>query len=156
MVPTLRGNMTYDQCWFILLAPNLILVTTIIGIIPVFVVIVLYTFILYEALKKVSELQRATGGVETSNNLRYFRGSTADVRQTIESDTVAPLRQPSNATSLRCWCCKSETKEDGNSMTPKRQPSKWKAIKIVLFTTGSFVFTWVSEFLVLSLDDTVL
>lgn len=31
--------------------------------------------------------------------------------------------------------------------TTGKSPSKWKAIKVVLFTTGSFVFTWIPYFI---------
>lgn len=174
IAPSLRGNMTDDQCWFILVNAELILATTIIGIVPVFVVVVLYSIILHKALKKVGEMKRATSvvnaanGIETGdrNTLRYFRGSASDLRQTSDRDqdttNITPLRHPSKSTSLRrkfcClrwrWCCCSQTENTATTAvsegivlttsTPRRKPpSKWKAIKVVLFTTGSFVITWV-------------
>ncbi|KAL7020009.1 hypothetical protein ACKWTF_011342 [Chironomus riparius] len=162
MAPSLRGTMSGDQCWFILLNSELVLATTTIGTIPIFIVVILYSIILKKALKKVGELKKATSFIATTaietgdNNLRIFRGSTVDLRQTVDrdQDTTAPLRKHSKSKSLRCfWCCSSSSKtyapeNIAMTMTPRRQPSRWKAIKIVMFTTGSFVITWVPYFIV--------
>ncbi|KAG5671916.1 hypothetical protein PVAND_002085 [Polypedilum vanderplanki] len=169
MAPSLRGTMTGEQCWFILINPELVLATTIIGIAPIFVVIILYSIILRKALLKIGELKKnatsainATNEIETSNNLRYFVGSRADIAAEQDQDamTAVPLQQPSNSTNLRCFCWRcsrtANSSENNNviegtvltTMTPKRQqPSKWKAIKVVMFTTGSFVLTWVPYFI---------
>lgn len=168
MAPSLRGTMTGEQCWFILINPELVLATTIIGIAPIFVVIILYSIILRKALLKIGELKsatsvvNATNGIETSggNNLRYFVGSRVDMvaEQDQDATTAVPLRHTSKSTSLRCCCWRcSKTDESSETniaiegavltATPKRQqPSKWKAIKVVMFTTGSFVLTWVCWF----------
>lgn len=157
MAPSLRGTMSGDQCWFILLDAELVLATTTIGTIPIFIVVVLYSIILKTALKKVGELKKATSVIFTNtietgdSNLRIFRGSTVDLRQTVDrdQDTAVPLRKHSESKSLRCfWCCSSSSKtfapeNIAMTMTPRRQPSRWKAIKIVMLTTGSFVITWV-------------
>lgn len=159
MARSLRGSMTGDQCWFILLNPELVLATTTIGTIPIFIVVILYSIILRTALKKVGELKKATSviatnAIETGDNninLRMYRGSSVDLRQTVdrEQESTAPLRKRSKSKSLRCfWCCSSSSKtftpeNIAMTMTPRRQPSRWKAIKIVMFTTGSFVITWV-------------
>lgn len=92
----------------------------------------LYILILSKALKKVNEFKRARAGVETDNNLRYFRGSSNELEDT--SDTITPLR---TTQKLNCFNCCNVEKSN------KKQPSKWKAIKIVIFITGSFVVTWV-------------
>ena len=106
------------------------------GTVPVFVVVCLYLLILGKALKKVNEYKKAQNGVETENHLRYFRGGGASDQED-NSDTITPLR---TTQKLNCFkCCNFE---DSNK-TDIAQPSKWKAIKIVLFTTGSFVLTWV-------------
>lgn len=64
-------------CWFIVLAPpNLVLLTTIIGLIPILIVFILYGIILYHAIRKVMQLKKATensGGAQ-AGNLRLFRG----------------------------------------------------------------------------------
>lgn len=146
MAPILRGNMTGEICWFIRMNREYILAITIMGIIPVGLVLILYSVILYRALKKVGELKKATsgsGGTETANNLRYFRGSAVNLR---EQETTVPLREHSNK-SLRCCCWQSED-DTASSSTPasKTHPSKWKAIKVVFLTTFSFVITWVPYF----------
>jgi hypothetical protein len=151
--------MTGHQCWFILITPELVLATTIVGIAPIFVVLILYSIILRKALRKVGEMKSAaaTSVVSTATNgrnLRYFVGSRADMSQ------MATAAEPmSNATRRCCWrcCTTADSSETHNATegavltatttTPKRQlPSRWKAIKVVMFTTGSFVFTWVSVF----------
>jgi hypothetical protein len=157
MAPSLRGTMSGDQCWFILLDAELVLATTTIGTIPIFIVVVLYSIILKTALKKVGELKKATSIIVTNaietgdSNLRIFRGSTVDLRQAVnrDQDTTVPLRKHSNSKRLRCfWCCSSSSKtftpeNIAMTMTPRKMPSRWKAIKIVMFITGSFVITWV-------------
>lgn len=147
MAPMLRGTMNGQRCWFISMLPEYVLSTTIIGIIPVFVVLILYSFILYQALKKVSDLKKATSstsGTETANNLRYFRGSTVN----LEQDLTVSLRDQSK-TRRRCLCCcrSKETSDENAEPSTKRKPSKLKAIKIVSFTTGSFVVTWLPYFI---------
>lgn len=136
-------------CWYIILAPpNLILITAFLGLIPIFLVLILYSIILYKALKKVSELKKATSsrGVESSNNLRIFRGNNVVMNQTERAHSEAPLtQQQSPQRNIFSWCC---IKNEGSTNNPtsvasKSEPSKWKAIKVVMFTTGSFFFTWV-------------
>lgn len=145
MVTLLRGGMNARQCWFILMLPEYVLSVTIIGVTPIGVVIILYSIILYRALKKVSELKQATSGqsgTEAANNLRYFRGSAANLSQLPEVEPAAV--EPS--TGFCCWKSK-RTADEVAMKVPKRQPSKWRAIKIVFFTTGSFVITWVPYFI---------
>jgi ABC-type multidrug transport system fused ATPase/permease subunit len=156
MAPILRGGMTGEQCWFILMNREFVLATTVLGIIPVFIVLILYSIILYRAIKKVNELKKATSGsngTETANNLRYFKGSTVNLRQIREQEAEIPLREKSKR-SLRCCCSKSKTSERIDTETSvatvqsaNRQPSKWKAVKIVILTTGSFVVTWLPYFI---------
>lgn len=152
-LPTMgwRGD-TQDGriCWFILLAPpNLILITAILGLIPIFLVLTLYSIILCKALKKVSELKKATSarGAQSSNNLRIFRGSNVVMNQIERAHSEAPLTQQQKPPKHKIfsWCCiQNEVSSNNAAPVPsKREPSKWKAIKVVMFTTGSFFFTWV-------------
>lgn len=64
-------------CWFTLLTPPaLIIVTTVVGFIPMCIVVVLYSIILYHAIRKVIQLKKATqntSGVQ-EGRLRMFRG----------------------------------------------------------------------------------
>lgn len=107
-------------CWFTLLAPRiLILLTALCGLVPMLLVIILYSIILNSAIKKVSELQKASslhGTQSSNNNLRLFRGCQNVI----------------------------DTKDPQGKQT---EPSKWKATKVVLFTTGSFFFTWTPWFI---------
>lgn len=112
------------MCVFLVLASsNLILLICFVGLIPIVMVIILYSIILYKALIKVSELRKAKSrlGANSSNNLRIFRGGANQ--------------------------CNNQTAP--NNTSHKKEPSKWWAIKIVLCTTGSFFFTWM-PFLIVS------
>ena len=148
--PTLRGEMTGSACMFVLMLPQYILITTITGIfVPVSLVVILYSFILYKALKKIGELKTATsssGATVVANNLRYFRGSAVNLSETQEQEITAPLREPSKKRrGCFCWAASENLRE--TSTQTNRQPSKWKAIKIVFFTTGAFVITWAPYFI---------
>ncbi|XP_040153019.1 5-hydroxytryptamine receptor 1A-alpha-like [Anopheles arabiensis] len=197
-------------CWFIRLAPpGLVILTAVVGILPVLLVIILYGIILQKALRRVNQLKKASRelrGVQTGN-LRLFRGGTggsanggaaAAATATItppvpiavpptepnrsganrQSDTEHGLSEDelTGATTGRCLCLRSRcctaggarAKQSqkalngpgtaataGTAMTttaaattaPSKSPTKWKAIKVVMFTTGSFVVTWVPYFI---------
>ncbi|XP_031340660.1 5-hydroxytryptamine receptor 1A-like [Photinus pyralis] len=114
-------------CWFILMAPKeLILLTVVIGIIPLVTVIVLYSIILYRALKKIVQLSETDAETEAKvagQSLRIFRG-----KGTVSEDPIL-----------------DQTQSAKQSKIPK-PPSKWKAIKVVVFTTSSFIITWCPYF----------
>lgn len=80
-------------CWFILLAPKeLILLTVILGMIPILTVVILYSIILFHALNKIVQLKnsaRAEG--TTTSNLRMFRGGT--VQENPEPEAGVPKRK---------------------------------------------------------------
>lgn len=102
-----RGDTNNGQiCWFILLAPReLVLLTTLIGLIPIIVVIILYSIILHRAIKKVNELRRATGGGESStSNLRFFRGGSSTILDQIENEAVMPLQRTARRGFFACCC----------------------------------------------------
>uniref|UniRef100_A0A182IW31 G-protein coupled receptors family 1 profile domain-containing protein n=1 Tax=Anopheles atroparvus TaxID=41427 RepID=A0A182IW31_ANOAO len=177
-------------CWFIRLAPPaLVVLTAVIGILPVVLVIVLYGIILQKALRRVTQLKKASRelrGVQ-AGNLRLFRGglrSNANL-----SDTDQGLSEDEQSGSARrCLCLQSRCcSARGRSQSSQRAlnangnpptatattavttpastitttmtmptatpaastkgPTKWKAIKVVMFTTGSFVVTWVPYFI---------
>lgn len=121
-------------CWFIkLLPPKLILMTCIAGVIPIILVIVLYSIILYHAIKKVIHLRSASAPPKNDNDLRIFRG-----RNAVNVDEVENEKN-----FFKRFFKKSKLEKITNS----NKPSKGKAIKIVLLTTGSFVITWVPYFM---------
>lgn len=153
-------------CWFILMAPPaLILLTTAIGLLPLLLIIVLYSIILHRALKRVVQLRKAAkaqnnngagGAVDgaglTQGGLRLFRGGSSqildDISRTgnLEDDAEQPQTKMGKFRSFLC-CGKKETVKSVNLRKNKAQQlSKWKAIKVVLFTTGSFFITWVPYF----------
>lgn len=127
-------------CWFILLAPKeLILLTVLVGVIPLIVVIVLYSIILFHALKKIFQIQQINTTTrpnqdEGFKDLRMFRGRA---NQSEEPSDELPKKG-----ILQIF-----RKKPSSSV---KAPNKWKAIKVVLFTTGSFVITW-SPYFVASL-----
>uniref|UniRef100_A0A182QCW4 G-protein coupled receptors family 1 profile domain-containing protein n=1 Tax=Anopheles farauti TaxID=69004 RepID=A0A182QCW4_9DIPT len=190
-------------CWFIRLAPPpLVILTSVFGILPVLLVIILYGIILQKALRRVNQLKKASRelrGVQTGN-LRLFRGgggggnastqnrsagNLSDAEQVEASEDELAKR---TATEQRCFCLRSRccstaraqkasqkalnddipavsgtgvtatmttaTTNTTSSSTAttmpsnaSKSPTKWKAIKVVMFTTGSFVVTWVPYFI---------
>lgn len=64
-------------CWFIRLAPpELILLTSCIGFLPIIIVVILYSIILHHALRKVIQLKRASrNNGAVSGNLRIHVGT---------------------------------------------------------------------------------
>lgn len=164
--------MSSNQCWFVQLNPEFILATTIVGISPVVIIVALYSSILFKALQKISELKAATSapdkGVSTSNSLRYFTGSSnnlldrptsPEAQRSVNEQELTGLQR--NQTVIKsipnCWsrCCSCWTRQQptrsdefrDESHQSSRQPSKWKAIKVVMFTTGAFIITWVPYFI---------
>lgn len=125
---------TYNgkRCWFItLVPPELIMTICAIGIIPIVEVAVLYSIILYKAIGKVVQLKSANKQAQNNeNDLRIFRGKRAMNENEAES-------QPKETNIFNRYFKKP--KEPG-------EPSKSKAVKVVLFTTGSFIITWVPYF----------
>ncbi|CAH1126673.1 unnamed protein product [Ceutorhynchus assimilis] len=114
-------------CWFITIAPApLIIITVSIGIIPVIVVIVLYSIILYHALANIRKIQYSlytinsiSEKIDSMESLRMFKG-----RIELPMTKTAPRRK----------------------LSQNQAPHKWKAIKVVLFTTFSFLITWTPYF----------
>lgn len=127
-------------CWFILLAPkNLIFLTVIVGAIPLMTVVVLYSVILYHAIKKIIQIERSVeeetrhAPQQNQNDLRMFRGRGSS--SGLSEDDDRPVALPKEKNVFRKIFGKKP-----NNKVPK--PSKWKAIKVVMFTSGSFVLTW--------------
>ncbi|XP_068993806.1 glucose-dependent insulinotropic receptor-like [Neodiprion pinetum] len=109
-------------CWFTHLAPpGLILLITIIGLLPILLVLVLYGIILYHAIMKVLQLRRIDRNrtnptASRDEDFRIFRGGD------------------------------SASNNDAAKKTSKNKPSKVKAVKVVMFTCGSIVLTWIPYF----------
>lgn len=105
------------------------------GLIPIIVVITLYLIILKHALRKIVHLKN--GGeydINNPHNLRIFRG-----RPQIPSPIATESDTPAKGFLAKFFKNKPSH--------PVNSPSKWKAIKVVLFTTSSFVVTWTPYFI---------
>ncbi|XP_055621596.1 5-hydroxytryptamine receptor 1B-like isoform X2 [Toxorhynchites rutilus septentrionalis] len=136
-------------CWFVRLAPPaLIILTTTVGLFPLIVVIVLYGIILHKALRRVVQLKKAGREQQgaLAGNLRLFRGG-ATAASSPNLDSERPLTEGEQK-SPECfgWCCKKSSSKPTDTRTGKH-PTKWKAIKVVLFTTGCFAVTWLPYYI---------
>ncbi|PSN31804.1 hypothetical protein C0J52_22314 [Blattella germanica] len=108
-------------CWFIKLAPpELVLTTAIVGCLPIFIITALYSIILYHALRKVRQLQRAD--------------QEASVKHVPREDQAQQLRIFRGGQSV-----------NGNDERAKtrQNPKKFRAVMVVGLTTGSFIISWV-------------
>ncbi|KAJ9596058.1 hypothetical protein L9F63_012791 [Diploptera punctata] len=106
-------------CWFIKLAPaELVLITGTIGCFPIVAITVLYSIILYYALKKVERLQKAD-----------YEASLKEAKQTSGGELRMFRGGRNNA--------------DDPQTGKKYSPKKFRAIMVVGLTTGSFILTWV-------------
>ncbi|CAH1163555.1 unnamed protein product [Phaedon cochleariae] len=127
-------------CWFICLAPKkLILLTVLLGVIPIIVVMVLYSMILYRALQRIVRL-------------RSNKSSPSEIR-TVTSETNTPHLRVFRGGSTQI---ESQKRNQGKGIEKyfktKSSPAvkgfdRCKAIKVVLFTTGSFLITWSPYFI---------
>ncbi|XP_052863453.1 5-hydroxytryptamine receptor 1A-like [Anopheles cruzii] len=193
-------------CWFIRLAPPpLVILTSVTGILPVLLVLILYGIILRKALRRVSQLKKASRemrGVQTGN-LRLFRGggpgarsataatatnnNLSDTEQGVSEDELTARGRTADRARCLCFrwprcCCRADaaagtkrgaakrsksslnggttnasaggttepagaTASEPSASTSIKGPTKWKAVKVVMFTTGSFVVTWVPYFI---------
>ncbi|XP_046601170.1 adenosine receptor A1-like [Neodiprion lecontei] len=105
-----------------LASPSLIILITIIEMIPLSLVVILNGIILYHAIKKVIQLQRA------------------DKNRTDET-------APGDNAELRIFRGGKSVINDDAKETAKNKPSKNKAVTLVLFTSVSLVFAWMIYFL---------
>lgn len=145
IAPDLRGQMSYQQCSFILLNSEYLLGLLTVGIIPIVLVIIVYAAILFRALKKLKVLKNTS-------------------RASITTDAVAipslavttPVQKPGTSTNenfkkcLICCCWKSPSDENIAEANPSSDPeqAKWRAIKIVVLTSGTIAFTMLPYFIV--------
>lgn len=110
-------------CWFIRLAPHgLVLLIGALGCLPIIIITVMYTIILYHAIKKVIQLQKSDLEASTHvrrndnpNAMRIFRGGQSS----------------------------TESSKDKR----QRSPKKSRALMVVFLTAGSFIVTWIPYFI---------
>lgn len=120
-------------CWFVLLAPpDLVGLTAAVGGLALLIVIAIYFVLLYHAIKKIIQLRRKDSTlVSHSLNLRMFRGG--------QKCMTAPSPEETKKTWLhKIFRSENETHSD--------HLSKWKAVKVVIFTSGSFTIAWMPFF----------
>lgn len=111
-------------CWFIMLAPReLIVLTVIIGFIPIFIVVIINSFILRSALKTINRIQRCE-------------------QSTVTSTTSENLRISKNTSNLG-----NDDPQNSRRRSVVRRPTKFRAVKVILLTLGSFVITWCPYFI---------
>ncbi|XP_037949872.1 glucose-dependent insulinotropic receptor-like [Teleopsis dalmanni] len=159
-------------CWLIILEPTpLILSTVMVGVMPLFLIIILYGIILKKALGKISEMKSHQNGAITQSDdskrqLRYFRGNSNKLKNSTRSAAIVNtedgtsdkrisyiqeeviIDETTNSKRSFFNCCRRSTTLKISSVY---SPSRWKAIKIVVFTAGCFFVTWVPYFLACAL-----
>lgn len=102
-------------CWIIFLfPPQAIFIMVTAAMVPVITTGMLYSIILYRAIQKISQLQQMDKQNNSNITENYLRQFRGNARQ---SDASVESTQ-----------CKT--------------PHKWKAVKVVIFTSGTFVITW--------------
>lgn len=126
-----QGNENGKICWFIVIAPKLlILLTVTIGAIPVITVFILYSIILYRTIQKIIEYKKSqhpTSEDTCQGGLRMFRGGSHAQENIEQSDR---RHKPIFVVFRK------------KSVNLNANPNKWKAVKVVVFTMGSFIITW--------------
>ncbi|XP_044746363.1 glucose-dependent insulinotropic receptor-like isoform X2 [Coccinella septempunctata] len=125
-----RTAKNQQACCFVVIVPEtLILIIAILYIVPVTVILLLYSLVLYRASKKFS-LQELLVGKPVSRDL-HKRKSQMDKRKKIHE---------MNGGNQSKNCC---LKILGKEFSPAVNNSKrWKAAKVVFFSTNNFLFTW--------------
>ncbi|XP_069673353.1 glucose-dependent insulinotropic receptor-like [Periplaneta americana] len=110
-------------CWFIRLAPHgLVLLTGAVGCLPIIIITVLYSIILYYAIHKVAQLQRA------------------------DHEASMKERPKGNAKQLRIFRG-GQSNENNQQDKTRHAPKKFRAVMVVALTTGSFIVTWIPFFI---------
>lgn len=110
------------RCWFILAAPpELILLTSVLGFLPIVVVVILYSIILHHALRKVIQLKRAAknhtvGAVSGNLRMHVGNGSLAMPSHTSNSNannigSVVEMSRKTSATANGAPGALSDTEE---------------------------------------------
>lgn len=153
IVPDLRGEMNHRHCWVILLASEYLLAMIFIGTISILLVIVVYVSILVRALQKLNVMKRGSSASISTDaaaipDSTSNQASTSVTQQSSQQVTISITEQSKKGSIFCCWKLSSDvnTAEANPSLDPEL--AKWKAIKIVCFTTGTIAFTMLPFFLV--------
>lgn len=155
IVPDLRGEMNHKHCWIILLDTEYLHAMIFIGIIPILLVINVYAAILFRALQKLNVMKNVstsnaslvTDAIALPNSISYQACSSA-TQQSTQQITIS-MPENSRRNSIFCFW-KLPSDENISEANPSSDPelAKWKAIKIVFFTTGTIALTTLPFFVV--------
>lgn len=116
----------------------------IVGLIPIIVVIVLYSIILYQALKTISKIKKISKLSVGNFSASDFSG--LDPEKKDESKSICPKMR-------RFVELSEEIKLKNLKKSIFSEPSKGKAILMVVLTSGSFIVTWVPFFMMLHSEE---
>ncbi|XP_055850428.1 glucose-dependent insulinotropic receptor-like [Episyrphus balteatus] len=127
--------MNGEICFYLdLLPPKIFIIPVSVAMVPMILIMVLYSIILKNALNSRSHTFSSFQNHEA--DLRIFRG-----REQIITSNCAD--EESRVRSYGLSCCKRKTLEITPSLNDE---NKWKAVKIVAYTTGAYFITWFPYF----------
>lgn len=194
-------NMT--RCFYVSLFPGpLILLNSFLSIIPIVVVVVLYSIILVKAMQTVKTINRTikqVTPVSEKSKLRMNRGTMVDkgtitqaegrnnntklnrsasftvgmslkTKPNCKSKSIEDLTSPGRFKIKDARPCNGRSDSDFSVYTVEsvasfnlscdhsiehrsskvrraKEPNKWRAITVVLLTTGTFIVTWIPFFI---------
>ncbi|XP_076355250.1 glucose-dependent insulinotropic receptor-like [Tachypleus tridentatus] len=124
-----------SQCWYVTAAkPEHLLFTVTIGFfLPLGIIVVLYTFILYKAIRQV----------------RIRKHNTVD--KSPENIHMSEIQDEKNLKPVFSQRCHSKGQRKIFTITCLNQEGRdkknWKAIKVVVFTLSAFVLSWFPYFI---------
>ncbi|XP_013786114.2 alpha-1A adrenergic receptor-like [Limulus polyphemus] len=122
-----------SKCWYITVATREhILFTVSIGIfLPLGIIVVLYAFILYKAIRHVDNRKSSTK-YNNPENIHMLKPNSQSTSEFSLSRSQGSRRQ-------------MLTTHDPNYINTSQK--KWKAIKVVLFTLSAFIVSWFPYFI---------
>lgn len=114
-----------------------------VGIIPIILVIIVYAAILIRALRKL-KLMRNLDGSSIATDAVVIQKPISNAPGTSNSEPEE------RKTCLLCCCWKSPSGENITEANPSSDPeqAKWRAIKIVVLTSGTMAITMLPYFIV--------
>lgn len=137
--------MSYQQCSFILLNSEYLLGLLTVGIISIVLVVIVYAAIIFRALKKLKALKNTSRASLTTDAVAIPELTVSTSAQNPEA-----LKHEKSKKFLICCCWKSPSDENVTEADPSSDPevAKWRAIKIVVLTSGTIAVTMLPYFIV--------
>lgn len=125
-----RATNNQQTCCFVLIVPeNLILLIAILYTIPITIIILLFSIVSYKASKKVS-IQKLLIGKPVSQNVQ---------KKKFQKDRRKATQRLNTGNKSKNFLIDILQKD----FSPVVNVSKrWKAAKVVFFSTNNFIFTW--------------